>query len=64
MTQPNYELVEKLVSITSTNIIAAGGISSLGDLVKLSKMGVEASVIGKAIYTGDIQLSEALQKVV
>ena len=42
----------------------AGGISSLGDLVKLSKMGVEASVIGKAIYTGDIQLSEALQKVV
>ena len=64
LTQPNYELVEKLVSITSTNIIAAGGISSLGDLVKLSKMGVEASVIGKAIYTGDIQLSEALQKVV
>ena len=64
LTQPNYELVEKLVSITSTNIIAAGGISSLGDLVKLSKIGVEASVIGKAIYTGDIQLSEALQKVV
>ena len=64
LTQPNYELVEKLVSIPSTNIIAAGGISSLGDLVKLSKIGVEASVIGKAIYTGDIQLSEALQKVV
>ena len=62
LTQPNYEVVEKIVSSTSASIIAAGGISSLDDLVKLSEVGVEASIIGRAIYTGDIQLSEALKK--
>ena len=63
LTQPNYEVVEKLISLTPASIIAAGGISSLDDLVKLSEIGVEASVIGRAIYTGDIKLSDAFDKV-
>ena len=62
LTEPNYEVLENMVSSTSANIIAAGGISSLNNLVKLSNIGVEASIVGKAIYTGDIRLKEALDK--
>lgn len=41
-------------------IIAAGGISRLGHLVELKKLGVEGAIIGKALYTGDIDLKQAL----
>jgi phosphoribosylformimino-5-aminoimidazole carboxamide ribotide isomerase len=44
-------------------IIAAGGISTLADLEKLKELvgrGLEGAVIGKAIYTGDLDLAEAL----
>jgi phosphoribosylformimino-5-aminoimidazole carboxamide ribotide isomerase len=41
-------------------VIAAGGISKLSHLKKLKELGVEAAILGKAIYTGDINLKEAL----
>ena len=44
-------------------IIAAGGISTLDDLEKLKELvgrGLEGAVVGKAIYTGDLDLAEAL----
>lgn len=44
-------------------IIAAGGISNLKDLKtvkKLMERGLEGAVVGKAIYTGDLDLGEAL----
>jgi phosphoribosylformimino-5-aminoimidazole carboxamide ribotide isomerase len=44
-------------------IIAAGGISSFSDLEQLKRLmarGVEGAVVGRAIYTGDIDLDEAL----
>lgn len=45
-------------------IIAAGGISGLGDLISLKERvprGVEGAVVGKAIYTGDLDLARALE---
>lgn len=47
----------------SLGIIAAGGITSLQDLEHLRDMagrGVEGAVIGRAIYTGDLDLTDAL----
>lgn len=44
-------------------IIAAGGIRNLSDvrkLKRLSRRGVEGAIVGKAIYTGDLDLTEAL----
>ena len=42
-------------------VIAAGGISSIEHLKVLRRIGVEGAIIGKALYTGDIDLKEALE---
>jgi phosphoribosylformimino-5-aminoimidazole carboxamide ribotide isomerase len=45
------------------NVIAAGGIGSLDDLVALKRLGVVAVVVGKALYEGRFSLGEALRTV-
>lgn len=57
---PNFEMYEALVSDTSIAVIAAGGVSSLDDLRRLSDCGVEAAIVGRALYTGEVSLPEAL----
>jgi len=42
-------------------IIASGGVSSIEDVEKLSKLNVHGAIIGKAYYTGAISLSEAIE---
>ena len=44
-------------------VIAAGGIGGLNDLVALKRVGVEGAVIGKALYEGRFTLKEALKMV-
>jgi phosphoribosylformimino-5-aminoimidazole carboxamide ribotide isomerase len=44
-------------------IIAAGGVSSLEHLKKLAGLGVEGAIIGRALYTGDLDLREVLKVV-
>ena len=60
LTQPNFEAIAELVSSTTLPIIASGGISSLSHLKRLSHLGVEGAIVGKALYTGNIRLDEAL----
>jgi phosphoribosylformimino-5-aminoimidazole carboxamide ribotide isomerase len=60
LTEPNYGAVEELVGQTSVAVIAAGGIASVGHLVKLAELGVEGAVVGRALYTGNIDLAEAI----
>jgi phosphoribosylformimino-5-aminoimidazole carboxamide ribotide isomerase len=43
-------------------LIASGGISSLDDLRSLAALGIEGAVVGKAIYTGDVDLATAIQE--
>ena len=59
MQGPNIEETRKLVENTHLNIVASGGVSSLEDLKVLEKIGVYGAIIGKAIYTGAIDLEEA-----
>jgi len=61
LTSPNFEAISELLSQVSVPVIAAGGISSVYHLTKLAELGVEGSIVGKAIYTGDIKLSEAFK---
>ena len=59
---PDYVLLERIVK-TSPNakIIAAGGIGSLQDIKKLRSTGVQAVVIGKALYENRINLQDAIE---
>ena len=57
---PNFEMYERMVADTSIAVIAAGGVSTLEDLRRLSECGVEAAIVGRALYTGEIALPEAL----
>lgn len=60
---PDYGLIGELVDIAGDGVIAAGGISSVEHLRRLSDMGVGGAVIGRALYTGDINLAEAVEAV-
>jgi len=60
LTEPNFEAVAELVDGVGAAVIAAGGISALSHLRKLKELGVEGAIVGKALYTGDLNLREAL----
>lgn len=57
----NHELYHKLTSELHLQIIASGGVSSSDDIVKLKNEGLYGAIIGKAYYTGAINLSEAIE---
>ena len=57
LTEPNYNMFTDLIKLTGSKLIAAGGISSGEHLIKLNKIGVYGSVIGKALYEGKINIS-------
>ncbi|MBR7161838.1 MAG: 1-(5-phosphoribosyl)-5-[Clostridia bacterium] len=52
------ELAEKFPAL---NVIASGGVSSLDDVSALNEMDIYGAIIGKAYYTGAIDLKEALR---
>jgi phosphoribosylformimino-5-aminoimidazole carboxamide ribotide isomerase len=60
---PNLEMYQQLVAQTSVRIISAGGVTSVDDLRRLAACGIEGAIVGRAIYTGDVRLPEALQAV-
>ncbi|MBQ8850726.1 MAG: 1-(5-phosphoribosyl)-5-[Clostridia bacterium] len=60
MSGTNLELYSELQEKFDMNIIASGGVSSLDDIRKLSKMKVWGAILGKALYTGAVSLDEAL----
>ncbi len=57
----NRELYASLQSEFNMNIIASGGVSTLDDVQALAKLDVYGAILGKAIYTGAIDLKEALK---
>ena len=61
LSEPNFPSIEALVSQTKAHLMAAGGISSIDHLLRLDALGVEAAIVGKALYTGDIHLEKALE---
>ena len=61
LTEPNYAAITELVEGAGKPIIAAGGIASVEHLSRLRDIGVEGAVVGKALYTGHIDLRQALE---
>ena len=56
----NHALYKELSEKYSVNITASGGVSSLEDVKKLAALGMYAAIIGKAYYTGAVDLREAV----
>lgn len=60
---PNLELLREVCARTDAPVVASGGISSLDDLAALRELvplGVEAAIVGKALYAGAFTLPQAL----
>ncbi len=60
---PNFDSVEAMVAASEAAIIAAGGVTTVADLVRLAEIGVEAAIVGLALYDGRLALPEALAAV-
>ena len=63
---PNFDQIQTMLNtVKKINIIASGGIGTLEDVKKLSKMkGVAAAITGKAIYEGTLDFKKALEAIV
>ena len=62
MAGANVSETVRMQKETELNIIASGGISSMKDLENLEEAGVYGAVLGKAIYSGAIDLKEAVRR--
>jgi len=60
---PNLSAIHEVQRATSCALIASGGVASIADLHSLAALGVEGAIVGKAIYTGDVDLPIAIQKI-
>lgn len=56
----NMKAFEKLSKL-NVNIIASGGISSVGEIRELAKLGIYGAIVGKAIYENKLTLASALE---
>lgn len=60
---PNVELLTEVAEAAGVPVLASGGVSSTDDirrLVALASRGIEGVIVGRALYTGDLELADAL----
>lgn len=58
----NLEVYEALSQIKGLRVTASGGVGSIEEIAALERMGVSAAILGKAIYSGQLELSEVIRK--
>ena len=57
----NLALYSELSKKYTLDIVASGGVSSIDDIKALKEMDLYGAIIGKAYYTGAIDLKEAIE---
>ncbi len=57
----NHNLYKELKEKLNLNIIASGGVSSIEDVTNLAKLDIYGAIVGKAYYTGAIDLTNAIK---
>ncbi|MDR2502073.1 MAG: 1-(5-phosphoribosyl)-5-[(5-phosphoribosylamino)methylideneamino]imidazole-4-carboxamide isomerase [Oscillospiraceae bacterium] len=57
----NLELYKKLLNALTLDIVASGGVSSLEDVRALRDIGLYGAILGKALYTGALDLTAAVE---
>ena len=63
---PNFEETIQIANISKCPVVISGGVSSIQDIKKAKELGnknIEGIIIGKAIYEGDINLSELAKEI-
>jgi phosphoribosylformimino-5-aminoimidazole carboxamide ribotide isomerase len=66
MEGPNVEAIVALAQASGQAVIASGGVSKLDDLIKLSEQhtnGIAGAIVGKALYTNNINLESAIKHI-
>jgi len=58
---PNFESIEEVRAATAAKLIATGGVTSLDQLRRLKALDLEGAILGRAIYSGHIDLKEAVE---
>ena len=59
---PNFDGIEGIIKCAGMEILVAGGIATLEAVARLKAMGAAGAIIGKAIYTGAVDLAEAIKE--
>lgn len=59
----NLALYRELAQIDGLNITASGGVSSMEELKELQRIGTHAAILGKALYTGRLDLKTVIGEV-
>ena len=62
LTGPSWDCLESLQRKTACRIIASGGVSSNEDIRRLRDMGLYGVIVGKAYYTGAVDLAKAVKE--
>ncbi len=60
---PNYDAMRRMAEAFGPGVIASGGVGANSHLLKLVKTGVSGAIIGKALYTGAVDLAKAVAEV-
>ncbi|GAH79784.1 unnamed protein product, partial [marine sediment metagenome] len=60
MAGPNLERTKALVQAVEVPVIASGGVREISDIKKLAELAVEAVIIGRSLYEGTLNLSDAI----
>jgi len=63
LTGPNLDALQRMTEATHCPIVASGGVGSLADLDKLSRLRLQGVIIGRALYDGAFTLEQALATV-
>lgn len=62
MAGPNFERTKALADAVDIPVVASGGVNEIGDISKLIELGgIEAAIIGRALYEGTLDLADAIK---
>lgn len=61
MAGPNLERTKTLAEAVAIPVVAAGGVTETADIKKLAALGIEAAIIGRALYEGTLNLADAIK---
>ena len=57
---PNIEAIKRVISLTRMKVFASGGVGQLKDIEQLKDTGAAGCIVGKALYSGALDLGEAI----
>ena len=61
MDGPDFDLYERVLQLTGRPVIASGGVRVAEDVYRLRDLGLEAVVVGKALYSGTLRLEDVVR---